>query len=675
MTLVSFAQNFEDVMLARALRGIERGFYIDVGAQDPEQWSVTKAFYDKGWRGINIEPARHWFEKLSAQRVHDTNVGVAASDKPGRLQFFDIRDTGLSTANEDYAARHAEAGFEVDQQEVPCMTLDQICAEHAVGTVHFLKIDCEGSEKSVLQGFSLDRVRPWIILVEATEPLSETPSFVQWEPLVSGRGYHFVYDDGLNRFYVADERAELDAAFSHPPNVFDDFLRVSELTARERLHAAESALHATHDAARIVQAEAEQRLAKLREEFLDGENERREVALVEHRRLLEEAAQREVRLLEASQSEAERWRSHLEYLHAENERREAALVEHRQQLAQAGEREAERVASVQAEATRWQELAQYLHAENERREAALVEHRQMLEQAGDREAAHVASVRAEVTRWQELAEYMQAENERRETALVSLREALDAAAGEVDALKRDRMETQSQVESLAVENGRMEQLLDASTAQITGLEQALAASYEGLAEAAEKIAGLSKNKHNWNAELAACRERLEAALKENHALQAEVGRLHREVDFRNRELARLNEVVKEFLRSTSWRITYPIRASRRALGGSGQVTRLLGYHLLRWPVRLVRPVWRQIARWPWISRWALKTFGEQSRITRHTRLFLGSGSTPPGQGREPMTESEVAPLLGWQAGRVYQQIRTMSQSDKDSGKPPRSNGG
>ena len=33
--MVSHAQNFEDVMLARALRDVEDGFYVDVGAWDP----------------------------------------------------------------------------------------------------------------------------------------------------------------------------------------------------------------------------------------------------------------------------------------------------------------------------------------------------------------------------------------------------------------------------------------------------------------------------------------------------------------------------------------------------------------------------------------------------------------------------------------------------------------
>ncbi|HZF37393.1 MAG TPA: FkbM family methyltransferase, partial [Blastocatellia bacterium] len=46
MSFISYAQNFEDVMLWRALKHIDRGFYIDVGANDPDLDSVTKAFYE-----------------------------------------------------------------------------------------------------------------------------------------------------------------------------------------------------------------------------------------------------------------------------------------------------------------------------------------------------------------------------------------------------------------------------------------------------------------------------------------------------------------------------------------------------------------------------------------------------------------------------------------------------
>ena len=58
---VSYAQNFEDVILWRALHDVTPGFYIDIGANSPTIDSVTKAFYERGWRGINVEPPLHFF--------------------------------------------------------------------------------------------------------------------------------------------------------------------------------------------------------------------------------------------------------------------------------------------------------------------------------------------------------------------------------------------------------------------------------------------------------------------------------------------------------------------------------------------------------------------------------------------------------------------------------------
>ena len=44
MTFVSYAQNFEDVLLERVFWQKTDGFYVDVGAYDPERFSTTKHF-------------------------------------------------------------------------------------------------------------------------------------------------------------------------------------------------------------------------------------------------------------------------------------------------------------------------------------------------------------------------------------------------------------------------------------------------------------------------------------------------------------------------------------------------------------------------------------------------------------------------------------------------------
>ena len=67
------------------------GFYIDVGAYDPVDDSVTKHFYDLGWRGINVEPAGHLRARSPTARPRDVNLNVGLSDEPGTLTFYEFR--------------------------------------------------------------------------------------------------------------------------------------------------------------------------------------------------------------------------------------------------------------------------------------------------------------------------------------------------------------------------------------------------------------------------------------------------------------------------------------------------------------------------------------------------------------------------------------------------------
>lgn len=234
---VSYAQNGEDVMLFRALRGLPRGFYIDVGAGDPEADSVTCAFYQRGWYGINLEPAPGTFERLAAARPRDINLKLAAGDRNGTIGFFVVDGgNGLSTTEARHVEMLRKSGWDVDETEVPVRTLASIVAEHGRGDVHFLKVDTEGGERAVLAGADLRRFRPWIILIEATEPNTQITTHHTWEDLLIDADYHFVWYDGLNRFYLAAEkRSELEGAFRVQPNVFDGFVRRADALTEERL--------------------------------------------------------------------------------------------------------------------------------------------------------------------------------------------------------------------------------------------------------------------------------------------------------------------------------------------------------------------------------------------------------------------------------------------------------
>lgn len=228
--MISYAQNFEDVMLERLFADQAQGFYVDVGAWDPDCLSVTKHFYLRGWNGINIEPIPARSERFRSARPRDVNLNVAIAERPGDTAFWICRgDDALSTADADTAEALRAQGRSLDEARVPTRRLDDILAEHASAEIDFLKIDVEGGEADVIRSMSFRRFRPRALLIEATSPgavpdWSQPEAIGTWqafEPALFEDGYVFAHFDGLNRFYVRSEDRHLAARFALPPGVFD----------------------------------------------------------------------------------------------------------------------------------------------------------------------------------------------------------------------------------------------------------------------------------------------------------------------------------------------------------------------------------------------------------------------------------------------------------------------
>lgn len=229
MRLVSYAQNYEDIMLWRALQDVEAGFYVDIGANDPVADSVTKLFYDRGWSGVNVEPLTEHYNDLCRDRPRDTNVQCAVGAEAGTLSLWVPEIRGWATASGEAQQLHEQSGVRGTLLEVPQRTLADICNDYAAKDIHFLKIDVEGLEEAVLLGNDWQRFRPWLVVVEATRPGSPEQCHEAWELLLHQADYVLVYNDGLNRYYAAREHAALAEKFRVPPNVFDGFVRASEV--------------------------------------------------------------------------------------------------------------------------------------------------------------------------------------------------------------------------------------------------------------------------------------------------------------------------------------------------------------------------------------------------------------------------------------------------------------
>lgn len=306
--MISYAQNAEDVVLARVFAGQETGRYVDLGAGDPVVASVTKHFYDRGWRGINVEPIPDKARELREARPGDLTLQVAIGAVPGTAKLHVVEEEwGWSTLDDDLAVRYRDdREWQVRTVEVEVTTLAALFDEHP-GEIDFLKIDVEGAERAVIEGADWLRHRPRVLVVEATEPGSPAPAHDEWEPMLLDAGYRCALFDGLNRFYGRADDADCLKLLSAPANVFDEFEPYALARLREQFAASEAArpgevgyirrLEETVAQVQRSRAELGEQLDEARRELEQArrttEETRRRAAALEHRVAELEAEQRQ----------------------------------------------------------------------------------------------------------------------------------------------------------------------------------------------------------------------------------------------------------------------------------------------------------------------------------------------------------------------------------------------
>lgn len=202
MRYISFAQDFEDIILFSALgKYIEKGIYVDIGANDPCMISVTKFFYDLGWRGMNVEPLDYEYRLLCMERADDENINLGVSDKDGELE--------LSVAGAGSSFRY----MNISEQKVikQVRKFADIYRESRFfgQDVHFCKIDVEGFEKNVLNSIDFTEFRPWIFVIESVLPATNIPCHDEWEGILIANGYSCELAHGANRYYVRKDKGFL----------------------------------------------------------------------------------------------------------------------------------------------------------------------------------------------------------------------------------------------------------------------------------------------------------------------------------------------------------------------------------------------------------------------------------------------------------------------------------
>jgi FkbM family methyltransferase len=206
-----YSQFGEDRLLARIFEGKRSGLCIEVGANDGVNDSTTYYFEQQGWDCLLIEPNPDLCIAIRAVR-NARLFECAASAAEGSATLYIAegaeRAHGVSGLGADEHARRriSAFGFVARPLQVTKRRLDDMLEEAGITrSPDFITIDVEGHELEVLQGLSIDKWKPHIILAEDNSHFEDdrVPRYL------NRFGYKPFRRTGVNDWYAHSSHREL----------------------------------------------------------------------------------------------------------------------------------------------------------------------------------------------------------------------------------------------------------------------------------------------------------------------------------------------------------------------------------------------------------------------------------------------------------------------------------
>jgi FkbM family methyltransferase len=164
-----YGQDGEDLILDRMLDRQASGFFVDVGAHHPVRFSNTYLFYQRGWRGINVDAQPGSMTAFRKYRERDINLEFGIDLTEGSLPYYQFNEPALNTFDEAEARLKDIAPYRiVGQVVVPVRRLANVLDQYLPSgmAIDFISVDVEGKDLSVLQSNDWSRYRPRFVLAE-----------------------------------------------------------------------------------------------------------------------------------------------------------------------------------------------------------------------------------------------------------------------------------------------------------------------------------------------------------------------------------------------------------------------------------------------------------------------------------------------------------------------------
>lgn len=150
---MKYSQNDEQLYIEDYFKEQKTGKFIDIGAYDVFRFSNVRALYEKGWKGILVEPAPQNYKAIADHYIIDKEIkvlNVAVGEENGEIDFYDSNGDAIGTSDESHMKKWEAGGVNYTKIKVPQVSVVDFCNEHCKD-VDFLNIDTEATNMTVFR--------------------------------------------------------------------------------------------------------------------------------------------------------------------------------------------------------------------------------------------------------------------------------------------------------------------------------------------------------------------------------------------------------------------------------------------------------------------------------------------------------------------------------------------
>jgi len=206
----SFSQAGEDMIVNFLFQQLRMGQpgYLDIGTNLPAKGNNTYFFYNKGCKGVCIEPDPELYVLVKKERPRDVvlNMGIGlAEETSATLYIYPHPYTGWNTFSKQEAIqREKDSGIKVkEEKQLPLRTINSIIEKYFNPWPNFISIDVEGLDLAILKTLDFSRYKPEVICAETVkfnpdkpqEKVGEIGSFLE------SKGYFVFADTFINTIF------------------------------------------------------------------------------------------------------------------------------------------------------------------------------------------------------------------------------------------------------------------------------------------------------------------------------------------------------------------------------------------------------------------------------------------------------------------------------------------